>query len=112
MDPDGDKSQTDAPTYCADETRAKGDPAQARRTWHKAHRTEQARSVLQQGRKDRIQRQVTKQRIGKGDLHRAIDWGEIELVGGKKVYGACSGIPASRSTSSPKAIVAGLMSCP
>ena len=42
---------------------------------------------LQQGRKNRIQCEVTEQRIGKGNLHRAIDWGEIELVGCKKGIG-------------------------
>ena len=67
---------------------------------------------LQKGCIDRIEREVTENRISKSNLHRSIDSGEVKLIGSKRVYGACLEIPTSRNTSSPKAIVSGLMSCP
>ena len=60
---------------------------------------------LQQGREDRIESEMAEHRIGKSDLHLTINRGELELFGGEKGIGACSEIPASRNTSSPKAII-------
>ena len=87
MDPDEDKSQTDAPTYCADETRAKCDWLKREERGVKHTGRSKHGLQLQQGRKNRIQREMAEQRIGKGDLYRAIDWGEIELVGSEKGIG-------------------------
>ena len=38
---------------------------------------------LQQSREDRIEREMAEHRIGKSDLHRPINRGELELIGGK-----------------------------
>ena len=68
MDPDGDKSQTDAPTYCADgpqpsATLLKREERGVKHAGRSKHGLQ-----LQQGRKNRIQCEVTEQRIGKGDI--------------------------------------------
>ena len=43
---------------------------------------------LQQGREDRIEREMAEHRIGKSDLHRPINRSEIELIGGKQGVGS------------------------
>ena len=43
---------------------------------------------LQQGSEDRIEREMAEHRIGKSDLHRPINRGELELIGGKQGVGS------------------------